>query len=124
MSDRKGRDGARRRGRGSIFSPRSSGQEGLETRQHAPPRDQCMWWLLGGVDSNRFLLLLIAPDYVCIECVYLEGPEPGRVRRQIEKVRSGLNISSVRPKVRISHSLHDLAVTEGGAAATAVEAAA
>ena len=88
MSDRKGRDGARRRGRGSIFSPRSSGQEGLETRQHAPPRDQCMWWLLGGVDSNRFLLLLIAPDYVCIECVYLEGPEPGGVRRQIEKVQS------------------------------------
>ena len=64
-------------------------------RQHAPPRDQCMWWLLGGVDSNRFLLLLIAPDYVCIECVYLEGPEPGRVRRQIEKVQAVLPWSGV-----------------------------
>ena len=62
-----------------------------------------MWWLLGGVDSNRFLLLLIAPDYVCIECVYLEGPEPGRVRRQIEKVGGCQEVQKAARADRVWH---------------------
>ena len=93
MSDMKGRDGPRRRGRaagpGALFHPSAAARRALRRGSMSRLETNAC----GGAEvvshSNRFLLLLIAPDYLCIECVYVEGPEPGRVRRQIEIVKSG-----------------------------------
>ena len=84
----KGETGREEEDAGAFSHPSAAARRAL--RRGSMPRLETN--ACGGAEvvshSNRFLLLPIAPDYVCIECVYVEGPEPGRVRRQIEIVKS------------------------------------